>query len=292
MSKDFTFFDTFKMQAGMPIAVCVLIFGISYLRMAVTCAEEGDRDKISIQHMQIFLFYLFTIYPSVSNCVLNMFRCEEVDGISYLAIDLRIQCSGEWVTYAWVAFGATLLYPIGIPTVFYLTLKIHRDSLFPSKSDKIEKKNLMARLEEISEMEKEDRQDPVIQMEIDECTMEIEQIDDRSDEHERVIGKYGFVYGSYVESAYYFELTELIRKLLLTGVVIFVAPGSLAQMAFAFIVTLFFLVFNIAVNAFVDKAEGGLMFNALLSTLMTIFCGILLKAQKSQIEILLRSNYC
>ena len=79
---------------------------------------------------KLFLYLLFLIYPSVSSTVLRHFVCKQIDDRSFLLTDLRIQCyTDEWTTYAFIAIALILIYPVGIPVLFFSLLKLNQKDL-------------------------------------------------------------------------------------------------------------------------------------------------------------------
>jgi len=281
-----TFYTTLVSQTLGPAIATVFIFGGGYARIYLggnTSAK--DTGQVWIQHTQVFLLLIFVTYPSVCTTILTLFRCEQVDNTYYLMADMRIECyEGHWNSYAVLGAFSILVYPFGVPTLFGIMLYCNRNSLFPNREDEYRKMTLDDRSNELtakSEQSLPDEQD-VINEEMRAIQEEYRGIEQREHEHKVTSSKYGFVYSSYADHAYYWELTELVRKLLLTGVVIFVAPGSLSQLAFAFLVTLMFFVLHIEVGAFPDPSESNLMFVSLLSVLITVFCGIIIKGQEAE----------
>lgn len=55
--------------------------------------------------------------------------------------------------------------------------------------------------------------------------------DEEHPKHQLVAAKYGFIYQEYREEAWFFELVLMLQKLALTGLLIFVLPGSISQLA-------------------------------------------------------------
>ena len=69
----------------------------------------------------------------------------------------------------------------------------------------------------------------------------------------------------------------MLHKFLLTSVIIFVKPGTTAQLAAAFVINLAFLVLHVQTQAFMTKAENDTQFNGLISIALTLFSAILLR---------------
>ena len=96
--------------------------------------------------------------------------------------------------------------------------------------------------------------------------------------------RYGFIYSQYNPDAWYWEEIELLKKYVLTSVIIFVKPGTTAQLAAAFVITLCFLVLHVHTNAFDSPEENRTQFCGLTSILLLLFSGILLRANKHSTE--------
>jgi hypothetical protein len=111
---------------------------------------------------------------------------------------------------------------------------------------------------------------------IDALLVELEEIDDKIAEQEGTQDRLGFIYISYVPAAFYWELVELLKKFILCSVVIFIKPDTLAQVAFAFIVTLMFFLAQISVIPFDVVDDNFYNFISLLSTILTLFCGLVI----------------
>jgi hypothetical protein len=81
---------------------------------------------------------------------------------------------------------------------------------------------------------------------------------------------------NYEAQFWYFEILEMVRKLLMTSVVTFIAPGSPTQITFALIVTFFYVVLTSYTKPFVDDAIGSMQLYSLVAHCTTLLYGILL----------------
>ena len=70
--------------------------------------------------------------------------------------------------------------------------------------------------------------------------------------------------------------------MLLCSVVILVDSGSLAQLAFAFVICTIFLVAHVLIRPFKTDADNSYQSTSLVSTLLTIFAGIMIKADMAE----------
>jgi hypothetical protein len=105
---------------------------IMYTRMKVGGEKlrEG-RNRV----FNAFLIITFFILPSTSTKILNTFYCDEMDDVegvagdggSFLKADLSIDCeSTTHKTFEWFALGMILVFPIGIPLMYFYQLYTNR----------------------------------------------------------------------------------------------------------------------------------------------------------------------
>ena len=122
-----------------------------------------------------------------------MFKCQRVQEDYYLVADFRIKCFvGVWWGYAVVAAAGAILYTVGIPLFLFLLLQKNRQHLYIQE---IRKKN----------------------------------DDNNFSKHALVVRKYGPIYSAYNPDSYFFDLLDMIRRLLLTGGLILLGQTSNVQ---------------------------------------------------------------
>ena len=74
---------------------------------------------------------LFVAYPSVSLKVFRVFKCVRVEGVWYMAADMRLRCfTGRWYTYATYASVMGAVYVFGFPLAITIILVRRRRTLF------------------------------------------------------------------------------------------------------------------------------------------------------------------
>lgn len=71
---------------------------------------------------------------------------------------------------------------------------------------------------------------------------------------------------------YYYELLEMGRKFLLSGLMVFIRPGSPQQIAAAFIVSIFTLFYFVKSSPYVSSMIDNLQTISLASQAITLFC--------------------
>jgi hypothetical protein len=91
--------------------------------------------------------------------------------------------------------------------------------------------------------------------------------------------RYAFFYSSYKDEAFMWDVVELVRKLLLTAVIILVKPGSDTQTIVGLLVTLFFLFLLLWWHPYKSKVDEYVAVASQLALTITMLFGVLLKTQ-------------
>ncbi|GMH69242.1 hypothetical protein TrST_g1107 [Triparma strigata] len=164
-----------------------------------------------------FLFMTFLVLPSVATKIFSTFACRDFDGDygSYLKVDYSIDCdSAEHKKYVTYACACCAVFPIGVPLMYFFLLRRVKSLLDPGQKQlcfsKGEEEGLKAALEERERLEQE---------------------------HED-LASLSFLYSAYEPECWYFEIVETMRKLVLTGGLIFLGPGTSEQIAISMIICL------------------------------------------------------
>jgi hypothetical protein len=157
-------------------------------------------EKALAKHYLVFLAMTFLIYSTVSTTVFQTFACDTIDDsatvkTSCLRADYSIQCgTSEHQSYIVYAVVLVFIYPVGIPALYAWLLWKNKHEL-SSKTDASE--HMLDRSKDVS------------------------------------LRSTRFLWKSYTSRMYYWEVVECMRRLLLTGAIVFIAPGTAAQAAIA-----------------------------------------------------------
>ena len=89
----------------------------------------------------------------------------------------------------------------------------------------------------------------------------------------------GQLFASYHTECWYWELVELLRKLVLTGALVFVDAGGSGQVAVGLLVACFFLVSNLLLRPYADAAVDRSAQAALVEIALILFAGLLVKVE-------------
>ncbi|GMH95180.1 hypothetical protein TL16_g13095 [Triparma laevis f. inornata] len=198
-----------------PFSIGVVMVALySLLRLKHSDSAKQLANKI----FGAFLALSFIILPSVSIKIFSNFACHEFDGGygSYLKVDYSINCDGtEHKVFNIYALVCIVVYPIGIPLMYFLLLRRERKLLDPGQRHFTfqlgsEEKGLEKALQERAKIE---------------------------EKHPEVL-RLAFLYRNYEPMSYNFEVFETLRKLILTGGLIFLKPGTGAQIVMAMLMCL------------------------------------------------------
>ncbi|GMH50067.1 hypothetical protein TrRE_jg13386, partial [Triparma retinervis] len=202
-----SFYDTLLVYTGFPIFV-ILVLGLSYVCVSNQTLKNALFEAV--------LATTFLILPSVSVKIFSTFACHDFDdGTSYLKVDYSLSCrAAEYSFYRLYAAGMVLVYPLGIPFSYWLLLFRRRKQLDGGQTVKEEgMAEDQALKEALKEREENEALDPNLKA-------------------------LGFLYEQYEPKYYWFEVFETLRKLALTGFLVFMVPGTAAQILLSLIINL------------------------------------------------------
>jgi hypothetical protein len=219
----FEFFDIFTLTASIEClqindlidAIWVQCFGALTLLLGAFALSKADPN--TSLWMDFVLGFSFLIYPSMTATLFSFFDCKKFeDGTRYLLPDPTIDCdSPRYSNTSNLVVLMIAVFVVGIP-VFYLALLYPvRKVINPSPPPGLLRQDAKAairwqisKLNELRELH-ERHQKPVSaagtkmmrhQWELEERALQL-----------------GFLYRSYIPSMWYFEIAEMLRKFMLTG---------------------------------------------------------------------------
>ncbi|CAN0046228.1 unnamed protein product, partial [Phaeothamnion confervicola] len=165
----------------------------SFSAVVALPSMDSPWDSAVGKHAFVFLTLTFLIYSTVSTAVFQTFACDDLRGAGaaqYLRADYSIQCyTPTHTVYMTYAAFMALVYPIGIPLVYGWMLWAQRRRIAVSRATMPEAERLA---------------DPTIRMT-------------------------RFLWQPYKREVFWWELFECVRRLCLTGVLVFILPGTPGQ---------------------------------------------------------------
>lgn len=97
------------------------------LMLAQSELRHLEKKKARRKFWKVVFFACLLVYPLIVSRLASFFHCRSVNGVSYLAPDLRLRCyDSQW--YAVLPFALTCIavYALGIPAWFFYTLRRYR----------------------------------------------------------------------------------------------------------------------------------------------------------------------
>ena len=218
--------------------------------------DPTERREVWIYAYSWFLLLTYVVFTGVSTTVLRFFNCVEYESVNadgsskmlyVLQADHSISCESEsykeWKGYAWIM---VFIYPVGIPSWYLLELLWWRKGINPVVDERRHNLTSKYRLgaapetpqerayfafrSKESESMRDLRHKAFEHVEIVALTVEEIQerkLQARADDHD--IQHLSFLFGEFEPRCYLFVVYECVRRLALTGLLIFVYNGSATQ---------------------------------------------------------------
>jgi len=95
-------------------------------------------------------------------------------------------------------------------------------------------------------------------------------------ENSEVFARYGFLYGMYHPHAFLWDICEMLQKLILTGLIMLIYPGTQQQVILALFLHICFLINLLLQKPHADKKVSRLAILSSVACTMTMFCGCIL----------------
>eukprot|EP00937_MAST-01D_sp_MAST-1D-sp2_P004096 g4096.t1 len=254
--------NSFLLMAFLPLVftAVLLFFHLPAKLLGKMKSSLGSTPVV----LKIFFVVIFLIFPATCNAVLKIVApCEKfADGSEWLRADYSIGCNpdfpvktlggviqfGNLKSLAWVF---VFLYVVGIPLSLGVQLYRIRHRLFlPQDPNK-----------------------PVIRDGDGDIVLEPDP---------ETAKTYGALYVAYSQRFYLWEVFELIRKLCLTGLVIFIAPGTPLQFVIGCLMSLMFAVSYSQFKPYLYSEDDTLQLICQLSIFCTMYAGLLIKSGVSE----------
>eukprot|EP00656_Telonema_subtile_P022648 TRINITY_DN2385_c0_g1_i1.p1 TRINITY_DN2385_c0_g1~~TRINITY_DN2385_c0_g1_i1.p1 ORF type:complete len:996 (+),score=324.08 TRINITY_DN2385_c0_g1_i1:74-3061(+) len=109
----------------------------------------------------------------------------------------------------------------------------------------------------------------------------------------KFMDRYGLLYSRFEPSFFWFECVEMLRKVSLLCLPLFVAPGTMKQVALCLVLSIGFMCLHVKFTPFEDEIDDHLQTICCVATLLTFSCAALLMSEEDGMYvsvILLLSN--
>eukprot|EP00903_Cladosiphon_okamuranus_P020453 g18773.t1 len=265
------FYQRLLLTTLAPIALAALLACTYWTAIRRAGASGILRKAAWSRHMAAGLLITFLVFTSTSTIAFKTFACDEeaVEGESFLRADYSLSCNTTKHTWYEVYAGFMILvYPIGIPLLYAYILWVNRELLNPRIQQ-------VGRAEPDEEMAKSP---PTCSSEERQLSMQ-ETLERRLQNPDLVPSM--FLWKDFGPNMYYYEVIECGRRILLTGVLVFIAPNTSAQAAAACIFAFLSLVGFELLRPHLDPADSWLYRLGCMIIFLTNFLALLIKVDSS-----------
>jgi hypothetical protein len=214
--------------------IVVAILGAIHIRVRYLCTQASTLQHATAKHITAFLAFTFLIFSAVSTVVFQTFSCDYLEDTkqSWLRANYSISCDTDKHT-AYKIYAAVMIvvYPIGIPVLYAVLLWRHRHILNPTtSSSNANSKGLRALPSSLSQSFRQFYSSTTATTGADADAAIVSETESTAVTKPESIK---FLWGPYKQQAYWWELVECIRRLALTGFLVFILPGTAGQSAVA-----------------------------------------------------------
>ena len=219
-----------------PIFVLLLILVID--QVYEVCQPE-KKHEIRSHFSHVVLIFSFIIFPSVSTKIFQTFSCDTLDNReSFMRVDYSVDCNSVEYDFAqtWAVI-MILFYPLGIPLSYFCILFGNRKSLNPSSKVKEdeegreERNQLAIKIQErMTEIFEED-ENLTFETAKEKAKAEVREEDESID-------RFKFLFDAYEPQMWWWEVFECLRRLMLTGMLIFCLDGTAGQIVIGMLLSL------------------------------------------------------
>jgi hypothetical protein len=237
-----------------------------YLRLS----KKEDERSINLRNklFELVLAITFLILPSVSIKIFSTFACHDFDdGTSHLKVDYDLDCKAEnyglFKAYSWIM---VMIYPVGIPLGYFIMLFRVRKLLKAGQIGK-EDVNMNTALEKALEERAE------------------------NEANNPTLKALSFLYSSYEPKYWWFEIFETLRKLALTGFMVFMAPGTAGQVVISLVMSITSLVVYSRLQPFKEVYNNHLSLVSNIQLVVTLIGALAMKVNLDEANLSKSSTF-
>jgi hypothetical protein len=248
-----------KMVVHMMLPLVLLLALFVAQIPACMLRKKVHRKKQKALFIKLVSSLTLILYPGICTRLFSSLKVVSIEGLKsathsgrVLAMDYSVEAFGEdHMPYVYVTILCMFVYVLGIPLSVVLALQSNRKYLYSRNHGKTaeERKNEG----DLTEEEKEIRR-----------------------RHHDVVDEFGTLYLQYEPTYWYWEVTVMLKKMLLTGAMTIIAPGSSVQLVIALLVVSVNMLLVLKLMPFVDFVDDWLAFLTSVQMVLTLLGGLLL----------------
>eukprot|EP00945_MAST-04E_sp_MAST-4E-sp1_P005265 g5265.t1 len=240
-------------------------------------------NKYQNKVYKLLFWVLLLSYPSTSTRTLRVFQCEPIGDHFYLARDYTQRCfEGAWWFWSSWATVCIFLYIVGVPILFfallYFSSKMHVNEKWEEcLRSKSRKMRLIKEAEADAQIAGRFFHHPTNIHEEEEVVKQYLRIANLA--HHKVSDRLGFIYDCYNHDAWWWEVVELLRKMVLNGVMCLLLPDSPTQIMVGMIVGFLFMTITLQQQPYKCASDHNLAFACHLQLFITLLGGFVMREE-------------
>ena len=131
----------YGLSVGLLLLMTVVILGLISL--------AAKPHAFTRQLVSFLLLLTYLVYPFACKQLFSIFNCREIDEIEFLRADLSVKCaSSEHRTAEAFAIFMIIVFPVGLPMLYFGMLSLNHQHLYTGEETKDEGQSHQLRLEE------------------------------------------------------------------------------------------------------------------------------------------------
>jgi len=213
-----------------PLILSFLFFFAFSLYSSLNIAEK---DQLRNYYYYLFLLLTFIVFSPLSTKIFQAFDCDHLDdGKSYLRADYSIDCSSS--EYNFIVVWARVfifVYPLGIPICYFWILFQQKEDLNPSLGNEF----IGVLIDEINSTADEYINEDVPKN----IGLKFQNIKEDIRNEKDTVQILKFLFVDYKPHLWWWEVIECLRRLMLTGMLVFFEDESDIQILVGICISLF-----------------------------------------------------
>lgn len=242
--------------------------------LSLANGEIFDIAHANYVHWRAFLIVTFLVLTTASSTVFQTFPCEDINynGVpgSFLRADYSVDCNlDKHRAYTVFAGFMVVLYPIGIPLLYIYLLRQDRDAIRQSAIERgevhhnLQLGDAASTSEDVSSLSTPGGN-------LGGCA-------EGAGKEPSVMStcRSSFLWDMYSVERYYWEVAECVRRILLTGIIVFMYPGSATQAAVSCIFAVALLAAALIFKPHKDKFDRAQYRNGCIIIFLSLYVALL-----------------
>lgn len=265
------FYDRLLVITLLPLLVLSLLVTTFWVAGLKHGHNEEHMTEIRRKHLSVLILVTFLVYSSASSTIFQTFACDHLDDDNwYLRADYRLRCHrggntvGTHLAFTVYAGFMVFVYPLGIPA-FYAVLLCRswrgRQPRVTMEPRSLSRSSVVG---------------GPVETFWDERSTRILRVGPR--EHDSTVRE---LWKPYKHERSYYEVVECLRRVVLTGVVVFIFPDSAAQVSTTFLLALIFFAVSEVLSPYESLQDCWISRFGHLVVLLSMFVALLLKVDVS-----------